>query len=229
MKRCLFVLFLLLSGAVVAEPNKTIGVVLFEQFETLDVYGPVQMMGRLPDYRIVFVAQKAGPVRSSQGVEAVAAYSFDDAPQLDILLVPGGKGTREEVDNESLLAFLRRQDQGTEVTASVCTGAALLARAGILDGRRATTNKRAFAWVADQSDKVDWVGKARWVTDGKYVTSSGVSAGTDMALALVERLYDRDAALKVARNAEYQWNADPDNDPFAIDQESRPDSGHGNQ
>ena len=218
MKRYLLALFVFLSAApVTAEPTKTIGVVLFPSFETLDVYGPVQMLGKLPDYKVVFVAQTAGPVRSSQGVEAVASYSFDNAPQLNILLVPGGKGTREEVNNEALLDFLCRQDQGTELTTSVCTGAALLAKAGILNGRRATTNKMAFKWATSQSDKVVWVGKARWVVDGKYVTSSGVSAGTDMALALVEKLYGREAALKRARSAEYQWNDDPDNDPFAVE------------
>ncbi len=216
-------LFVLLAAPVVAEPvkveppAKTIGVVLFPSFETLDVYGPVQMLGRLPDYRVVFVAQKAGPVRSSQGVEALASYSFEDAPQLDILLVPGGMGARSEVHNEALLDFLRKQDKGTELTTSVCTGAALLAKAGLLDGHRATTNKRSFDWVKSQGEKVDWVGRARWVTDGKYVTSSGVSAGTDMALALVERLYGREKAVETARSAEYQWNDDPDNDPFAVE------------
>ena len=218
MKRYLLLLAVLLSTAVTAEPSKTIGIVLFPSFETLDVFGPVQMLGRLPDHKVVFVAQKAGPVRSSQGIEAVASYSFEDAPQFQLLLVPGGMGTRTEVNNEALLAFLRRQDRGTEFTTSVCTGAALLAKAGLLDGRRATTNKMAFRWVAGISDKVKWIGRARWVVDGKYVTSSGVSAGTDMALALVERLYGRELAEKCARGAEYQWNDDADNDPFAIDE-----------
>lgn len=220
MKRLPLLLSLLLAltpAALADEPKKTIGIVLFPSFETLDVYGPVQMLGRLPDYKVVFVAQRAGAVRSSQGVEAVATYSFEDAPQFDVMLVPGGMGTRQEVGNEALLAFLRRQDRGTQLTTSVCTGAALLARAGILDGRRATTNKMAFQWVASQSDKVQWVGRARWVSDGKYVTSSGVSAGTDMALSLVERLYNRELAEKQARVAEYQWNDDPDNDPFAVE------------
>lgn len=213
----LTVLFSLASPTPAETPQKTIGIVLFPSFETLDVFGPVQMLGKLPDYRVVFVAEVAGPVRSSQGIEAVASYSFEDAPQLDVLLVPGGMGTRKEVSNEKLLAFLRQQDRGTQLTTSVCTGAALLARAGLLDGRRATTNKVAFAWVAGQSDKVEWVGSARWVSDGKYVTSSGVSAGTDMALSLVERLYNREMAEKQARRAEYQWNDDPENDPFAIE------------
>jgi putative intracellular protease/amidase len=196
---------------------KMIGILLFPNFETLDVYGPVQMWGRLPDHKVVFVTQKTGAVPTAQGVEAVASYSFDDAPQFDILMVPGGAGTRLEVNNAQLLDFIRQQDTGTQLTTSVCTGAALLAKSGVLDGRKATINKNAFAWATSQSDKVDWVGHARWVVDGKYVTSSGVSAGTDMALAIVERLYGREAAEQRAKHAEYIWNDDPNNDPFALE------------
>lgn len=200
-----------------AEKTKTIGVVLYDKFETLDVYGPVQMWGRLPDHKVVFVAEKAGPVKSSQGPEAVAEYSFDDAPQFDIVMVPGGGGARQEVDNPKILEFIRKQDNGSDLTVSVCTGAALLAKAGLLDGRRATTNKLAWSWATGQSDKVDWVGQARWVEDGKYITSSGVSAGTDMALAVVEKIYGREAADRRAKGAEYVWNDDPGNDPFAVE------------
>jgi putative intracellular protease/amidase len=200
-----------------AEKTKTIGIVLFPDFETLDVYGPVQMWGRLPDHKVVFVAQKAGPVRSSQGVEAVATYSFSDAPQFDIIMVPGGGGTRQEVNNEAILDFIRKQDKGTTLTTSVCTGAAILAKAGLLDGHKATTNKLAFTWATSQSTNVNWVGHARWVEDGKYITSSGVSAGTDMSLAVVEKIYGREAADRRAKGAEYTWNDDPHNDPFAVE------------
>lgn len=199
------------------EKTKTIAVVLYDRFETLDVFGPVQMWGRLPNHKVVFVAEKAGPVHSSQGPEAVATYSFDDAPQFDIVMVPGGGGARQEVDNPRILDFIRKQDKGTELTLSVCTGAALLAKAGLLDDRRATTNKLAWTWATGQSDKVEWVGHARWVEDGKYITSSGVSAGTDMALAVVEKIYGREAAERRAKGAEYVWSDDPNNDPFAVE------------
>lgn len=149
------------------EKTKTIAVVLYDKFETLDVFGPVQMWGRLPDHKVVFVAEKAGPVHSSQGPEAVATYSFDNAPQFDIVMVPGGGGARQEVNNPKILDFIRRQDKGTDLTISVCTGAALLAKAGLLNDRKATTNKLAWKWATGQSDKVGWVGQARWVEDGK--------------------------------------------------------------
>ena len=196
--------------------QKTIGIVLFEQFETLDVFGPVQMLGHLPDYRIVAVSQEGQPVTSSQGLTTIVHHAFRDAPQLNVLLVPGGSGTRTEVHNRAMLDFLLAQSTGAEWVTSVCTGAALLAKAGVLYGRAATTNKESFDWVTSQSDRVAWRPRARWVEDGRFLTSSGVSAGTDMALALVARLYSRDTAEETARRAEYVWNMDPNDDPFAV-------------
>lgn len=199
---------------------KQIGIILFPRFETLDVFGPVEMWGDLPDYDLAMVSQDGRAVVSTQGIETVAKYSFDAAPQFEILLVPGGLGTRTEVDNPILLDFLRKQDKQTEWTTSVCTGSALLARAGILDGCKATTNKRAYAWATSQSQAVLWQCRARWVVDGKYITSSGVSAGTDMALGLVERLYGTPAAEEKAQRAEYLWSNDPADDPFAISEDN---------
>lgn len=196
--------------------KKQIGVIVFDRFETLDVFGPVEMWGRLPDYEIVIISESGLPAKSSQGVSTLATYSFANAPQLAIIMVPGGGGTRSEVNNPAMIAFVQKQDRGTEWTTSVCTGSAVLAKAGILDARRATTNKRAYAWATSQSDRVQWQGRARWVVDGKYVTSSGVSAGTDMALALIEKLYDRKMADRIADGAEYVWNDDPQNDPFSV-------------
>lgn len=194
--------------------SQHIGIVLFDAFETLDVFGPVQMLGRLLRHKIIAITETGAPVTSSQGLSTIAHHSFADAPQLDVLLVPGGLGTRREVANPTLLRFLQHQASAAGWVTSVCTGAALLAKAGLLDGRRATTNKAAFAWVASQSDKVAWQTRARWIVDDRVMTSSGVSAGTHMALALVERLYGRVSAEEIARRAEYIWNEDPDHDPF---------------
>ncbi|CAB3774171.1 DJ-1/PfpI family protein [Paraburkholderia humisilvae] len=196
--------------------KKKIGIVIFPGFEALDVYGPVEVWGDFPDYEITTVSEHDRAVKSAQGVATVATYSFEDAPQFDILMVPGGAGVRREVSNPVMLNFLRNQNRRTEWTTSVCTGAALLAKAGILKGHRATTNKIAFKWVASQDRDVLWQGHARWVVDGKYITSSGVSAGTDMAFALEEILYGRAFAEHSARVDEYIWNDDPTNDPFAV-------------
>jgi transcriptional regulator GlxA family with amidase domain len=142
-------------------------------------------------------------------------FGFDNNPQFDMLLVPGGSGTRREVHNPVLLKWLRRQAEDARYVTSVCTGSALLARAGLLDGRRATTNKAAFDWVTSQSDEVDWQKQARWVKDEHFFTSSGVSAGMDMALALIAEITDLDTAIQVAIWSEYEWHQNPDWDPFA--------------
>lgn len=199
-----------------APVKKTVGIVLYPGFEVLDVYGPIEMWAYVPEFKLVIIAEKAGPVRSAQGVSTIAEYSFADAPKLDIVMVPGGNGTRAELQNPAMLAFLRKQHDGSEVTTSVCTGSALLAKAGILAGHKATTNKAFFSLAVEQDPTVDWIVKARWVDDGKVLTSSGVSAGTDMALGLIAKLYGIERARGLARSLEYQWNEDPNNDPFAI-------------
>ncbi len=190
--------------------------VLFTGFELLDVFGPLEMFGNLTGVvEVAMVAHTKGAVVSAQGPAAVAGYDFADAPHLDLLLVPGGIGTRTEVDNPVLLEWLARRVRIAEIAMSVCTGAALLARAGVLDGRRATTNKRNFRWVAEQGPRVNWIKEARWVDDGKFVSSSGVSAGIDMALAVIARLSGPDVSAMLATSAEYEWHQDAGWDPFA--------------
>ena len=197
-----------------AATSKTLGVLLFPQFELLDVCGPLEMFGYVPDLTIHLVAEAEGPVPSTQGPALLAECSLEQAPALDMLLIPGGLGTRSGIENEKLMEWIVRRSTTAEWVLSVCTGSALLARAGVLDGRRATSNKLAFEWVRAQSAQVDWVDEARWVWDGKYVTSSGVAAGIDMSLAVIERLVDAEWAQWLARQVEYEWQTDPDRDPF---------------
>jgi putative intracellular protease/amidase len=210
------------AGATAAAPpapgnakRKNVGIVLYPGFEVLDVFGPVEMWGYIPDFNVIFIAEQAGPVPSAQGVEVVAPFSFVTAPALDILMVPGGFGTMAQLENAALMDYLRKSSANAEYTTSVCTGSALLARAGLLDGKRATSNKRFFSLAAAQDPDVKWVVAARWVEDGKVFTSSGVSAGTDMALALVARLYSREQAEALASSVEYEWKGEAGNDPFA--------------
>ena len=129
--------------------------------------------------------------------------------------MPGGIGTRKEVDNSALIAFLTAQSKNVEVLASICTGAGLLARAGSLDGRRATTNKRAWKWVVEQGKRVTWVPEARWVEDGNVFTAGGVAAGIDMSLGIIAKLAGIDVANNVAEGTEYDWHRDSSWDPFA--------------
>jgi putative intracellular protease/amidase len=196
--------------------QKTLGAILYPDFELLDLYGPLEMFGSLEGAcRIVTVSDRAGAVASTQGPQTVAEYGYADCPPLDLILLPGGIGTLAELENENLLTFLRERSETAEYTMSVCSGSAILARAGLLDGRRATSNKQLFKLATMQSDKVNWVEQARWVEDGTFVTASGVSAGTDMALGVIANLYGEDKAQSIADFAEYQWHRDADSDPFA--------------
>ncbi len=197
-------------------PRRRVGFVLFPGFEVLDVYGPLEVFGMLSEhFEIVMLAERPGSVVSFQGPSTVVDHTFADPPHLDVILVPGGRGTRAEVTNQAILDFLRTASEAAELTTSVCTGAGLLAAAGLLDGRRATSNKRAWQWVTTQGSDVTWIPQARWVDDGNVITSGGVSAGIDMALAIVERLLGQETAQRVADACEYDRHTDAGWDPFA--------------
>lgn len=193
--------------------SKTIGAVIFPGFELLDLFGPLEMFGMLedtPDIRMV--AATAEPVKSRQGP---ASMHSPMGAAFDLLLVPGGPGTRPGVEDAGLIGWLGEAADSSALVTTVCTGSALLARTGRLDGVAATSNKAAFAWVMAQGPKVDWKPAARWVEDGKFMTSSGVSAGMDMALAAIQRLYGAAEAERIATRTEYDWKRDPSWDPFA--------------
>ncbi|MBT1065486.1 DJ-1/PfpI family protein [Bowmanella sp. Y26] len=192
-----------------------LGVLVFDGFELLDVFGPLEMLGQLGDeLSIDIVSETVGSVASAQGPSINSAVGFNSA-LYDIILVPGGKGTRTEVNNPELIAWISRQASSAKYITAVCTGSALLARAGVLTGKSATTNKLAFHWVASQLPTANWVAKARWVQDGHIFTSAGVSAGIDMSLALIAHIWGQDRAEKIADYCEYVWNSDPDNDIFS--------------
>lgn len=196
--------------------KKRLGMVLFDGFQLLDVFGPLEMFSHLRDrVEIVLIAQRPGPVKSAAGPVTIADHGFADAPKLDIVMIPGGGGTRREVNNADFVAGFKALAQATPQVASICTGSAVLARTGLIDGVRATTNKMSWKWATGQGAKVLWVPRARWVEDGKFISSSGISAGTDMALALIARLYGKAMAQWVANRAEYRWHDDPTDDPFA--------------
>jgi transcriptional regulator GlxA family with amidase domain len=204
-----------------SEPLR-LGVILYPGFELLDVFGPLEMFNSVGRDRLTthLIAQRAGGVAAGTvadgpiGPQVIAEFGFADAPPLDLLLVPGGIGTLSELANDTLLAFLRDRAAAAQITMSVCTGSALLAKAGILDGHRATSNKQVFSLATAQSDKVEWATAARWVDDGAVVTSSGVSAGMDMALAVIARLFGAETADGIAIGTEYTQHRNADHDPF---------------
>lgn len=200
-----------------ASPRKlVVGGVLFPGFELLDIFGPLELFGLLRDkVEITLIGEQAGPVPSAQGPSAIIDQAFAQVESVDVLLIPGGCGVRQVVEHPEVLESLKRLHAGAQFTASIGTGSALLARAGLLDGRKATTNKLSFDFPVAQGPGVDWQRRARWVEDGNIFTASGVSAGMDMALALIQRIWDRSTAERAALEAEYIWNEDPDHDPFA--------------
>lgn len=197
-------------------PRRRLAVVLFDGFELLDVFGPLELFGILPEeFSLVLLGGGAEPVRSAQGPRVLVDHAYEQAPRADVVLVPGGVGTRKLVGDEEWLSWLRDWARRAPVVTSVCTGSALLAAAGLLEGYRATSNKRAFGWVTQFGEDVEWVPEARWVEDRDRWTSSGVAAGMDMAVALIASLLGEDVAEGVAARVELEPHRHAGWDPFA--------------
>ncbi|MER5450493.1 DJ-1/PfpI family protein [Streptomyces sp. NPDC002766] len=178
-----------------------IAIVLYDGFTALDAVGPYETLGRLPDSETVFVAERTGPVRTDSAALALTAdRTLAEVPRPDVVVVPGGPGQSGQMDNEALLGWIRAADVTSTWTTSVCTGSLLLAAAGLLQGRRATSH-----WLA--LDELKRFGAEptgeRVVTDGKYVTAAGVSSGIDMGLALVGRISGDFVAQAVQLGIEY--------------------------
>ncbi|WP_222852078.1 DJ-1/PfpI family protein [Cyclobacterium plantarum] len=192
-----------------------IAFLLFDNYETLDVFGPVEIFGRLTDlYTLKFYSLDGGIIENKHGVSVLTEKLETVSANPYLLLIPGGMGTRKEVDNPSLIGQIKEKAGASSYVLTVCTGSALLARSGLLDGRQATTNKRAFSWVESMGPNVNWDKKARWKVDDKYYTSSGVSAGMDMALGFLADRHGIEFARNVAFEIEYNWIEDKDNDSF---------------
>jgi putative intracellular protease/amidase len=178
-----------------------IAIVLYDRFTALDAVGPYETLGRLPGARTVFVAEEPGPVRNDSGSLALTAdRALADVPNPDIIVVPGGPGPLPQAADGPLLTWLRAADATSTWTTSVCTGSLLLAAAGLLRGRRATSHWLALEELARHG--AEPTGE-RVVTDGKYVTAAGVSAGIDMGLTLLGRIAGDDHARIVQLATEY--------------------------
>ena len=210
--------------------TQRIGILVFDNFEPLDVFGFVEAFSiarflgkRYEDpppypFETALIARHGGKARSINGPTVLADLDFDQALRTppDVLMIPGGLGTGALLDDKAdpkgvaqLLDWVRAMDKKVPLMTSVCTGAAVLARAGLLDGRPAATNHEAFCWVAQHGPKVLWDSVSRWVDAGKYATSAGTSAGIDFGFYLVSRLAGRAVAENAARAAEYDWHRDP--------------------
>lgn len=193
-----------------------VNIILFEEFETLDVFGPVEIFGCLPDiFKLNFISLNGKTVSSTQNVKVETNKYEKKNDENTITFIPGGMGTRKKINDKKLINFIKDIAVESEYIMSVCTGSALLAKTGLLDGKKATTNKRAFDWVVSQGKDVIWISKSRWVNDGNIFTSSGVSAGIDMTLGFISELLGKEKAKEISNKIEYKWNEDKEWDPFA--------------
>jgi len=185
--------------------DRTIGIVLFNDAEELDWAGPWEVLtaGAKDGDRVITVAETSEPIRCAKGLRVLADHTFDDSPELDVIVVPGGWGTRAERLNSAMTGYVIEQAGRAEWTTSVCTGAFILQAAGLLEGKRATTHWAAFDELLGFAPDQELDRDARWVVDGNVVTAAGVSAGIDMALWLLGQLYDVDHARATQRYIQY--------------------------
>jgi transcriptional regulator GlxA family with amidase domain len=199
--------------------RKRVGIVIFPDVEVLDFCGPFEVFSvtRLNEERrreepspfeVVLIAETLDNVEATGGLRVQPDCTLDTAPALDVLVVPGGWGTRTEINNEKLLRFISERGRAVETLTSVCTGAMLLGKAGLLDGRRATTHWRSLDWMRESFPAVTVEDHLHVVEDGNVVTSAGISAGIDMALRVVARYFGEAVGRATARHMEYPFPDD---------------------
>lgn len=186
--------------------RRTVGIVLFPDAEELDWAGPWEVftmaaMGQALD--VVTVAETLEPIRCAKGLRVLADHRFDDAPALDVILVPGGQGSRTQMNNPTMLSYLQRAAEGCSWVTSVCTGSVVLAKAGLARGRRITTHWGYLDELRGHAAESEVVENLRYVRDGHLVTAAGVSAGIDMSLWLVGQMFSPEHARTTQRLMQY--------------------------
>ena len=199
--------------------DKRVGILIFPAVEVLDFCGPYEVFSvtRLNEdrrreesspFEVLLAAQSAEPVVATGGLRVIPDVTLETCPPLDILVVPGGWGTRKEISNQRLLTWISERAKQVETLTSVCTGAMLLGQAGLLDGRRATTHWRSLDRMRQSYPAVTVEDKLHVVEDGHVLTSAGISAGIDMALRVVARYFGDAVGRATARHMEYPFPDD---------------------
>lgn len=192
------------------------GIVIFPDVEVLDFCGPFEVFSavRLNEERrreeaspfeVILIAEQPGPICATGGLKVLPDHALETCPSLDLLLIPGGWGTRREIRNEQLLGWIAARSREVETLASVCTGAMLLGQAGLLDGKRATTHWKSLGWMRESFPNVTVVDDLHVVEDGNVITSAGISAGIDLALRIVANHHGEPIARATARHMEYPF------------------------
>jgi len=196
--------------------GKEVGILLFDNIEVLDFCGPFEVFSvtRLNEekrreesspFRVFLVAETKELIVTTGGMRVLPDFNLNDCPKLDVLVVPGGLGTRKEMNNESLLKWIADRSRQVEVLTSVCTGSLLLGKAGLLDGKRATTHWRALEWMQELFPKTTVEKELHVVEEGSLFTSAGISAGIDMALKVVRYFFGEAVARATAKYMEYPF------------------------
>lgn len=199
--------------------RKRVGILIFNEVEVLDFCGPYEVFSatRLNEERrreepspfeVLLVAERAEPVAATGGMRVLPDCTLAACPPLDILVVPGGLGTRREIHNVHLIGWIGEWGRQVGTLTSVCTGSMLLGCAGLLDGRRATTHWRSLGWMRESFPEVRVEERLHVVEDGHILTSAGISAGIDMALRVVARCFGEPVARSTARQMEYAYTTD---------------------
>jgi len=205
--------------------RKQVGILIFESVEVLDFCGPFEVFSvsrlnedkrrdELSPFKTFLIAETHAPVVTTGGMKVLPDYDLDDCPTLDVLVIPGGWGTRKEMVNDRLLRWIAARSAQVETLTSVCTGALLLGKAGLLEGKRATTHWRSLDWMQELFPNTTVERQLHFVEDGNLFTSAGISAGIDMALKVVSRHLGEGIARATARHMEYPF---PDSDARRID------------
>lgn len=198
---------------------RTVGILMFDDVEVLDFAGPFEVFSvcgrrsQLDPFHVVTVSERGQAVAARNGLNVTPTHSFATCPPLDIVLVPGGFGTRREMVNAVVLEWVAAKSRTSEFTLSVCTGSLVLGSAGLLDGRHATTHHMAFPELRAAAPRAIVHEGVRIVDNGSLLCSSGVSAGIDMSLHVVARLHGDDLARETARYMEYEGRWD---DPVRV-------------
>jgi len=199
--------------------RRRVGILIFPEVEVLDFCGPFEVFSvtRLDETRrredpspfeVGLIAESMETVVATGGLRVQPDHTLETTPPLDILVIPGGWGTRKEIKNEALLAWIKQRGGAVETLTSVCTGAMLLGQTGLLDGRRATTHWRSLDWMRESFPRVTVEDRQHVVEDGNVLTSAGISAGIDMALRVVARYFGEAVGRATARHMEYPYPED---------------------
>jgi transcriptional regulator GlxA family with amidase domain len=199
--------------------KKKVGMLLFPNVELLDFCGPYEVFStmrfdeekKMPvpsPFEVYLIAEEKGLIKTRAGMEVAAEYSITDHPPFDVLVVPGGWGTRAEINNEKIISWIKKVAQDVDLITAVCTGSMLLGKAGLLKSKHATTHWLSLPWMKEEFPDTIVEDAFHIVEDGNIITSAGISAGIDMALKVVQKYYGDDVARSTARYMEYYYSTD---------------------